>query len=251
MTDESPVSAIIPVYNGEKYLAEALESILAQTSPASEIVVVDDGSTDNTAAIARAHEHVIYTRQSRQGPAAARNAGFRMARGELIGFLDADDLWPPDKLGIQVSRLNEDPSLEAVMGRARYIEMPGAPEIDIQFEGPDNTLANNHLGCGLFRRSAFEKVGLFDESLRYCEDFDWFLRAREQDLPFTIMKQITLHYRIHDQNMTHHDHIGNPYLVKALKKSLERRRNSGQGDVQQLPGWFDFCEARRKARPQA
>ena len=102
------ISVIVPAYNGEKYLARALESILAQDYRPIEIVVVDDGSTDNTASIARSYREVRYVYQAHQGLPAARNTGLANCTGELISFLDADDYWPPNKLQIQ-SRLSNRP----------------------------------------------------------------------------------------------------------------------------------------------
>jgi glycosyltransferase involved in cell wall biosynthesis len=239
------ISVIIPVYNGERYLAEAVESIRQQNYEPLEIIIVDDGSTDDTAKVAMdLGKDINYFYQENRGPAAARNTGIKTAKGTIIGFLDADDLWPVNKLRIQILRFVNDPLLQVIMGRAQFIKMPGAPEIDIQFEGPDNTLANIHLGCGLFRKPVFDMVGLFDESLRYCEDHDWFLRARELNIYISILKEVTLYYRIHDQNMSHKRDMGDRYLVLALKKSLDRRRKKNTGHIQTLPGWFAFDEAR-------
>ncbi len=249
MTFPQPlISAIVPVFNGSKFLLEAVESIRRQNYNPLEIIIVDDGSTDDTAKVAMSlGEDIRYVHQRNSGPASARNTGLRMARGEIIGFLDVDDLWPPNKLNIQLAHFTVDPMIEVVMGRTQYVKLPGAPDIDIQFEGPENTLAYINLGSGLFKRSVFDKVGTFDESMLYSEDHDWFLRARELNVSIKILKQITLYYRVHDQNMSIKENLDKQYkfMIKALKKSLDRRRKHNNGSVRMLANWFEFDEARK------
>src|SRR6187549_3720033 len=112
MTEERPlVSIIVPVYNGERYLRAALESIFAQTYRPLEVIVVDDGSVDDSGVIAQSFPEVRYIRQENQGVAAARNHGIETARGEFYAFLDQDDLWTPEKLTVQISYLLNDPDL--------------------------------------------------------------------------------------------------------------------------------------------
>jgi glycosyltransferase involved in cell wall biosynthesis len=239
------VSVIIPVYNGEMYLEEAVESIKQQNYEPLEIILVDDGSTDSTAKIAEnMHGNIRYVYQSNSGPAAARNRGLKMARGNIMAFLDADDLWPATKLHIQVLRLIKKPLLEVVMGRTKFIKMPGAPDVrfDIRFEGPENTLPSVPLASGLFKKSVFDKVGRFDESLQYSEEHDWFLRARELDVSIEILKDITLYYRIHDKNMSHKEDLWKQFMIKVLKKSLDRRRKYGKRKIRELSRWLAYDE---------
>jgi glycosyltransferase involved in cell wall biosynthesis len=238
------LSVIIPVYNGAEFLPEAIASIRQQSYHPLEIIIVDDGSTDRTAAVAaKLGEDIYYAYQSNRGPAAARNRGLAMARGDLISFLDVDDLWPPAKLKIQISRLMDDPFVDVVLGRVKFIRLPGAPEINIQFESPDNTLVNAYLGSGVFRKPVFEKVGHFDETLRFSEDQDWFLRARELNVSIVILKQVTLLYRLHKDNMTRNKSTTDLQFIRVLKKSLDRRRQSTK-TAQSLPQFSDFDEAR-------
>jgi len=243
------VSVIVPVYNGAKYLSEAVESIRRQNYHPLEIIIIDDGSTDGTAElVANLGKDIRYVYQRNRGPAAARNTGLAMVRGDVIAFLDADDYWPPNKLQIQLARLNDDPKIEVVQGRFQYTGLFTAAERKIRFEGPDNTLISVHLGSGVFRKSVFDKVGVFDETLRYCEDQDWFLRAREQDVFIVIIKQVTLYYRLHEHNMTRHKDITEFNLVKVLKKSLDRRRQQNNGLVPSLPKFFDFDEVKTSGK---
>jgi len=109
------VSVVIPVYNGERYLGEAIDSVLRHSFAGSEIIVVDDGSTDRTADVATAYGSAVrYFRQHQSGSGAARNRGIEVARGSLFAFLDADDVWTPNKLAIQKSAFDADPELELV-----------------------------------------------------------------------------------------------------------------------------------------
>src|SRR5712692_8045370 len=120
------VSVIVPVYNGEAFLAEAVDSIQRQAYQPLETIIVDDGSTDGTAGIAaRFKDNVRYVYQSNNGPPAARNKGLKMARGNVIGFLDADDLWSENKLELQLAYLAEDSSVEIVLGHTQYIRLFG------------------------------------------------------------------------------------------------------------------------------
>ena len=219
MTSANPfVSVIVPVYNGAKFLSEAVASIRRQNYHPMEVIIVDDGSTDETAELARSlGKDIRYAYQRNSGPAAARNKGLEMARGDIIAFLDVDDLWPPNKLQIQVTRLINDPNLDVVLGRVKFIKLPGAPEINIQFESPDSTLVNAYLGSGVFRKSAFGRVGNFDETLRYSEDQDWFLRAREQSISIVIIEQVILYYRLHEHNMTRNKNTTDLQLIRVLK----------------------------------
>jgi glycosyltransferase involved in cell wall biosynthesis len=238
------VSVIIPAYNCERFIAEAVESVRQQDYEPIEIIIIDDGSTDGTASCVKClGEDICYLYQSNRGPAAARNRGIRMANGEVIAFLDADDYWPKNKLKIQMARMNRDPEIEIVLGRIQCTGLLTEADKRIRFEGPDNTMINICLGSGIFRSSVFNKVGLFDESLRHHEDHDWFLRARENGVSMTILKDITLHNRRNDYSMSRRKSKDDPSMIKILKKSLDRRRQNN-GVVDLLPKFFDFDDGK-------
>jgi glycosyltransferase involved in cell wall biosynthesis len=218
---EPLVSVVIPVFNGERFLREAVESVLAQKYSPVEIIIVDDGSTDGTATVARSlSETVRYLHQTNQGPAAARNRGIKQARGSLIAFADADDLWPADKLELQLPYLITAPAIEIVMGRIQQVLL-SATKAD-EFAEPAFSV---NLGSAVIRKSVFERVGLFDETMRYSEDVDWFMRARETGVAITTIDAVTLFYRQHEQNMTRGKSTSELNVLKALKKSLDRRRD--------------------------
>ena len=209
------VSVVIPVFNGERFLRDAVQSVLDQQYAPLEIIIVDDGSTDSTATVARSlPETVRYLHQNNQGPAAARNRGIEQARGGLITFADADDLWPPGKLQLQLPYLINDARIEIVMGRVQLLSETGLAE----------SAFSVNLGCTVIRKSVFDRVGLFDETMRYSEDVDWFMRARESGAAIVTLDAVTLLYRQHEQNMTRGKSTSELNVLKALKRSLDRRR---------------------------
>lgn len=211
------VSVVIPVFNGEAFLREAVESVLAQKYSPLEIIIVDDGSTDGTETVARSlPEPVRYLRQTNAGPAAARNRGIEHAQGSLIAFADADDLWPAAKLELQLPYFN-DPAIEIVIGRIQQVHLSNAEE----FGEPAFSV---NLGSAVIRKTVFERVGLFDETMRYSEDVDWFMRAREGGVAIVTIDAVTLLYRQHEQNMTRGKSTSELNVLKALKRSLDRRR---------------------------
>lgn len=238
------ISVVVPTYNMARLLPEAIASIRAQKWHPLEILVVDDGSTDDTRAVTSALDGVRVFRKPNGGAASARNLGLQAARGEWISFLDADDLWPLDKLALLAPRLEADPSLDVVTGRIEYVQMDGALWLDYRFEGPDNTVSHIHLGAALYRRRAFERVGGFDESLRVGDDQDWFLRAREAGLRILIVGGVTLRYRLHGANMTRGVTAQGLELTEVVRRSLQRRR-ARDGSAVELPPWSSFDETKR------
>jgi glycosyltransferase involved in cell wall biosynthesis len=189
------VSVIVPAFNAEAFLAEALRSILAQGHNELEIAVVDDGSTDGTARIAAAFgPPVRYLRQDNRGPAAARNTGLAATTGSLVAFLDADDLWPEGSLRVRLDFLARHPDHAAVHGRVRDLWPdllgPGRHQLD----PPRASFAFN-VGSALFRRSLFITIGGFDETLRHGEDVDLLVRAAAHGLSRHQLDDVTLIYR--------------------------------------------------------
>jgi glycosyltransferase involved in cell wall biosynthesis len=231
------VSVIIPVYNGETFLAEAVESVQQLNYHPLEILIVDDGSTDGTAGIAKSFQgDVRYVYQQNQGPAAARNTGLKMARGNIIAFLDADDLWPKNKLEIQLACLAANPSVEIVGGYIKYMPLSDSAadtQLLVEFAEP---IVSFHLGGAIFRKSVFDRIGLFDEKLRYSEDVDWFMRAWEKGVSMVVLKQVTLFYRRHLDSMTYGTNLHDLNFIQVLKKSLDRRRQQSNGSAAPLPG---------------
>lgn len=230
------VSVIIPVYNGAAFLADAVESIQQQAYGPLEIIIVDDGSTDGTAETAACFSNSInYVYQSNQGPAAARNRGLKLARANIISFLDADDLWPANKLQRQLAFLADNPSVDVVLGLTQFMQLANAVESNSEFEKISDPRIFLNLGSAIFRKSVFNQVGLFDQTLRYSEDVDWFNRARETDVSILTHQDVALLYRQHQHNMTRNKVANDLNVLKILKKSLDRRRKQNTGFATSLP----------------
>ncbi len=234
MSPSSPaprVSVIIPVFNGARTLRRSIESVLAQrvtTDVALEIIVVDDGSTDDSVAIASAlGVHVI--QQPNSGPAAARNRGIAEARGDLLAFNDADDAWTHDRLARQVEALDASPELDFVICDFKNVPddgftMPGWAFRENQAEGMPGFIFQALLA----RRGAFEKIGVLDESMRWAEDTDWFLRAHDAGLAAQRLDFVGVTRFVHDSNLTGNVAQSHKGLVRALHASVVRRRNRAQ-----------------------
>lgn len=234
MAEQLFVSVIIPVYNGAPFLAEAIHSVLRQNYERLEIIVVDDGSTDDTADVAaRFAARIRFVQQDNRGPSAARNRGLEMARGDVIAFLDADDLWPGEKLNRQLDYLRRHPQTEVVTGRVQVMKLAAGTGERV-FEDFADPLVSVNLGAALYRKSVFQTVGLFDPAMRYSEDVDWFMRARERGVRIHVLEQTALFYRLHEGNMTHGRNLRDLKFMTVLKKSLDRRRQN-DGVAGQLP----------------
>ena len=224
------VSCILPVFNGERFLAEALGSILRQEGlqqqGALDVIVIDDGSTDRSAAIAASHGDIRIISQANAGLAAARNAGLAAARGELIAFLDADDLWLPAKLDHQIALLRARADVDLCFGLMRDVAVEGSA-------GAAAPSATPRIGrvvqAMLARRRVFDPVGGFDTSRIMRADQDWLLRARECGLVEHVLDEVVLHRRIHGANrsITHHHLVAEEFLA-ITRGALERRRRLGQ-----------------------
>jgi len=223
---ECSVSVIMPVHNGASFLKDALDSIVRQGYSLLEVIVVDDGSTDTTKEVFERFNSLTkrYVFQEQRGPAAARNRGLQLAQGDVIAFLDADDLWPDNKIKSQIAILNSDPHLEAVYGRVQFMLASAAENAGNNFEKLGEPSIGVNLGSGLFKKRVFERMGFFDEALASSEDVDWLMRLKESGVPMRVMQETGLLYRIHPDNMTRDKSSREAYFIKAIKKSLDRRK---------------------------
>jgi len=219
------VSAIIPVYNGERHLSDALDSILSQDYKPIEIIVVDDGSTDSSADIARTYSEVQYIYQPNQGPSTARNTGVIATQGELIAFLDADDVWLPNKLSAQVSYLMSHPEIGFVVAKRRMhiengIEKPPWYRKHL-FEEESVCFFPSAM---VVRRSVFEKAGYWNPCFRFGETGEWLTRVNDAGISYAILPETLLVMRIHDRNLTYHLDEVRSGILSALKASVDRKR---------------------------
>ena len=223
---EHLVSAIIPVYNGERYVAEAIESVLVQTYHPFELIVVDDGSTDGSADIVKGFTpEVRYFFQPNAGLAAARNCGIRLAKGNYFAFLDADDLWVEDKLGYQMRTFDNQPELDMVFGYVKQFHSPElSPAVKQKIHCPAEIIPGCSAGTMLIRREAFFRVGLFETNWRIGEFMDWYLRAKEHNLKSLMRPEVLLRRRLHTANLGVRERQSRSDYLKILKTSLDRRR---------------------------
>lgn len=220
------VSVVIAVHNGENYLAQALESILAQDYEPFEVIVVDDGSEDGTSGVAQAFPGVRYVHQHNQGPAAARNHGIALARGELVAFVDHDDRVPPDKLRVQAGHLVENPEVGCVLGR-QVIDMEPGKELPqwLQRDLVLNDLGGINFISAMVRSRVLDELGGFDPEYRTAEDRDLMVRMRAAGVKITVLDHVVLLRRIHHSNLSHeNEHRTSPHpLLKSLRRTIEQR----------------------------
>jgi glycosyltransferase involved in cell wall biosynthesis len=225
------ISCIIPVFNGERYLAEAIDSIIAQTYRPLEIIVIDDGSTDGTAAVAGGYgERVRCVWQANAGEVAARNRGLHEAGGEFIAFLDADDRWHPEKLSRQLARFNERPELD--LGFTRFQNF-WAPELAEKIKRrPDSSVYEPKtaywISALLVRRNAFERFGLFvDDGSRQPQNMIWFLHAIEQGAVVDVVPEVLLHRRLHSESISWQKGLDIFFPILKAWRDHQRRRSGG------------------------
>ena len=230
---ENPkISVIIPVYNGEQFLAGAIQSVFDQKYHQLEIIVVDDGSTDNTQKIAEGFgEKLRYIRKENGGPASARNKGLELAQGEFIAFIDADDVWVKDKLSRQLALFKKYKEPGIVIGLTLKTRFLTEDKLEQPGVNPKSTFRLS-LGSSLIKKSVFNEIGLLDEDLFLGEDTDWFNRAKENRVPIAIHRDIVQYYRIHENNITNNKRRFNHYVFRVLKKAKDRKMSP---DFEPLP----------------
>ena len=234
LDDPLAVAVVIPAFDAEPFLAEAIDGVLAQTSLAVEVLVVDDGSRDRTSAIAARYEDrgVRLFRQQNLGAGAARNRGVALTSAPLLAFLDADDLWPRDRLERLLAVLAADRTLDGVIGDVECFAAPDMAEADrARLAVPAGTQPGWLPSALLLRRGAWERIGPFNESLRNGGEFiDWVARARAAGVSFGRLEALVLHRRVHPASMTvrAREALGRSYLDVA-QAMLARRRGRQDG----------------------
>jgi glycosyltransferase involved in cell wall biosynthesis len=232
------VSVVIPVYNGERFLKESLESVFAQTFHDYEIVCVDDGSTDGTFALLQQYgAQVRVVQQANAGQSAARNAGVRQATGAFVAFLDQDDRWYPSKLAQQVAVLNAEPNV--VLVHCNYDRMDGDGRVLVAgaalaeqasaLASPLGRLIGEALvfpSAMIVRRDVFQRVGGFDPELRGFEDFDLIARLKQQGR-FVLLNESGMAYRLHAGGFTRAGGMG---IIRSRERFLIRMKALYAGD---------------------
>ena len=226
------VSCIVPAFNSGRYIGEALDSILGQTWAGIEAIVVDDGSTDDTAdVVLRYGDAVTCITRDNGGPAATRNAGLAVASGDFVAFLDADDLWEPDKLERQVAQFAANPALEASVTHARMFWVSQlAHEAEEYRENPRTEGIPGYATTTLLaRRALFDRVGVFREDLWFSDATEWFIRARERGVNMEILPDVLTLHRMHENNLTRRrSEASKAEFARIVGESLIRRRSTNQ-----------------------
>jgi glycosyltransferase involved in cell wall biosynthesis len=219
------VSVVIPAYNAEPFLSEAIESVLTQAIDVLEVIVVDDGSQDGTAAVARSFgPPVRVIEQENRGIGPARNAGVHAATGDLLAFLDADDAWTDGALMARVQALAEHPELDGVFGLVEnWHDGEAAAGLDVKAGA---TAQGQVAGTMLIRRASFEKAGPFTD-VRLGEFIEWYARAVDAGLRFDTLHQVVLRRRIHAASTTATARDRGAYL-RAMQSIIARRRAEGR-----------------------
>jgi glycosyltransferase involved in cell wall biosynthesis len=226
------LSVVLPVFNGASYLVAAIDSVLAQTRPADELIAVDDGSTDDSPAILARYPDFRVISQPNSGCATARNAGAALASGDLIAFVDQDDIQDVDRFARQIDALQADPRLGFVVCAQQYF-LSEAMERPPSWCDPRALAAPQH-GFGTntltLRREVFFRVGPFDPDKVPLDDSDWLVRALDGGERYLHLDAVLVRRRIHDANLSarrmspQFTHL----MARTLHESLKRRRGRNE-----------------------
>jgi len=233
------ISVVLPVYDGEHFLAEALESVRAQTRRADEVVVVDDGSTDRSAEILADYNEIKLIRQTHAGVAEARNVGVARTTGDVVVFLDQDDVWHPERLARAAAALESDAELGIVVCAQVNFLTPGMRETPEWLD--PRMLGTRQHGFGanalMARRDVLSRVGAFDPSLVPLEDSEWLVRALDSGVRYLHLDEPLVRRRIHDRNLSATGQAtarGKKLVAQILHESIRRRGGRVAGTIQDV-----------------
>jgi glycosyltransferase involved in cell wall biosynthesis len=219
-------SVVIPAHNAARTLAASLESVMRQLLPALEVIVVDDGSTDNTAEVARGFTSVRVIAQRNGGPGPACNTGVAVARGDVLSFLDADDLWTPSAMQAQISTLCRDEGAHAVVGDMEEFVCAGETNSSAARFVPRARQTGWISGASAVRAASFQRVGNC-AAVDGGHWLDWMDRARREGLVFALSGELVLKRRLHSRSLTMNAKRGRSLLL-AAREAIKRRENDGR-----------------------
>lgn len=224
MPNNALVSVIVPVYNSSAFILETIDTIYAQDYRPLEIIIVDDGSTDDSAKLIQRFPDIKYIYQNNQGPGAAKNTGIRAAQGEYLAFLDADDLWKPDKISRQIDNFLQNIQFEYSITHMHISLKPGMQKPAwLKSEFLHQNLPAYLPSSLMVKRELFQRIGLFDETLKTSEDVDWFFRAKDSGAAMAILPDVLLERRIHEKNLSGKIDALYATLFESVRRSLRRR----------------------------
>ncbi len=230
---EMIVSVILPVYNGERYLTEALQSVAAQTFTAYELLVIDDGSTDGSSELVQqalqTNPRIRYLHQENSGVSSARNRGILASSGQLIAFLDQDDRWRDDTLACQVAYHQQHPNVGYTLAQQICFLEPGcSPPKWFQLQTLDQPQVGYLPGTLMVKRAIFNQIGLFNPEIPISSDADWFARATDAQIPTHTLPQVLLERRIHNENQSQQSKQIHKELFHLLHASVKRKQGQTQ-----------------------
>ena len=223
---DNGISVIIPVFNGRQYLSDCIRSVLDQTLAAAEVIIVDDGSEDDTPLVAKSWApHVRYHRVAHGGPPFARNQGLRLARNKIVAFIDSDDIWLEKKLELQMARLSKEAEPTIVFS---YVQQFVSGDLTNEEAARLKCDPTPHAGWFsstlLMRKSDIEKAGPFDESLQTGEFIEWCSRAQDSGIKPVVIPETVCRRRLHRNNLGRGGTASHGQYIKMLKKIMDRRR---------------------------
>lgn len=222
------VSVIIPVFNAEKYVVEAIRSVLSQTYKNIELICINDKSTDNSLSILESfgNKIILVDNEDNCGTAESRNKGIRLARGEFLAFIDNDDIWESNKLEVQVNQFRNNPGLDISFS---YMQCFVSPEISEQVKMlrycPPDPMPGYIPSTILVKRTSFEKAGYFESKWKNGESVAWMFKALETGLNFGVVDEVLVKRRIHETNKSVlASSTSQSEYFKIIRESLERRQ---------------------------
>uniref|UniRef100_B8HY40 Glycosyl transferase family 2 n=1 Tax=Cyanothece sp. (strain PCC 7425 / ATCC 29141) TaxID=395961 RepID=B8HY40_CYAP4 len=225
MTPSPMVSVILPVKNRETLVRHALDSVFAQTYRPLDVIVVDGGSTDGTAAAAQSYEGVRVLQEESAGLPHAFNTGIRAVRADLIAFIASDDRWLPEKIAVQVAHLQQHPSTDIMITRFKYIHdsldtLPPGTRRERLEEEPIGRI----LETLMVRRRVFDQIGMFDPRFALSSDTEWFTRAKHAGITLNVLDQVLLHKYVHAGNLSNNAIAIQRELLLIMRESVARQR---------------------------
>ena len=218
-------SVIVPVYNGQKYLRETLESLVNQDYSSFEIIAVDDGSSDCSAEIIQSFDSIKYVHQENQGNAVARNRGIALSTGDFIALIDQDDIWVPEKLSTFCDYFSAHPAIDFATAKHRMFLSDGV-EVPAWCRDDDlnRDIVDYSPGSLVFRRRLFDRIGPFDQSLVSGHDTDWVLRVKDRNTPIAVLPDVLLLKRVHEANQSSEVSRAHSELLEVFRRSINRNK---------------------------